>query len=119
MNPIHQNPYLTGKHRLPAGAVPLATDHLGTVICQTVPHFWIRWHEDTGRIDQLPLAATQKQVMLCLVAAFGGKKEMAKRLYVAERTVEAWAGGQAPLTLKAAYDIALLLPPLPPNQDEA
>ena len=113
MKPIHQASYLAGKHKLPSGTVPLATDMPGTIICQTVLHYWIRLHTKTGRIDQLPLASTQKKVIACLLEAFGGKKEMAAKIYVSERTIESWLGGQSPLTLKAAYDIAQLLPPLP------
>lgn len=113
MKPIHQASYLAGEHKLPSGAVPLATDRPDTIICQTVPHYWIRLNTKTGWIDQLSLASTQKKVVACLVEAFGSKKEMAAKIYVSERTIESWLGGQSPLTLKAAYDIAQLLPPLP------
>jgi hypothetical protein len=119
MTPIHHAPYLAGEHKLPAGAVPLVTDKPGTVICQTTPHYWIRWHEGTGKIDQLPLAATQKAVVACLIAAFGGRKTMAAKLYMSERTIEAWSQGRIPLTCKAAHDIAHLLPPLPPPAGKA
>lgn len=101
--------YLAGDFRLPAGAIPLVEIHDGWVICQTAHGYWIRFSPLAGDPVSLP-NSIQKQVIVCLIEAFGGMKAMAKRLNVSTRTIEAWRSGRATLPLKAADDIAHLLP---------
>lgn len=101
--------YLAGDFRLPAGAIPLVTTHDDWVICQTAHGYWIRFSPLAGEPVKLPRSA-QKQILVCLIEAFGGMQAMADRLNVSTRTIEAWRSTRATLPLKVADDIAHLLP---------
>jgi hypothetical protein len=102
------SPYLEGKHKLPAGAVPLCTDKPGSVICQTAHGYWIRWWEETRSIERTH-QSIQRHVVAALVARAGGTQALADRIKVSPRTVQAWRGSRIPIPLKAADDIAHLL----------
>jgi len=108
MTPITNPTYLFGLHNLPAGAVPLASDKPGSVVCQTPPGRWIRWWPGTRSIEALP-PSTQKKVMVCLVGHFGKRSKMAEALDVSPRTIDAWRMMVQPLPVKAAERIARLL----------
>jgi hypothetical protein len=100
--------YLAGGHKLPAGAVPLATDQPGSVICQTPPGRWIRWWPGTRSIESVP-PETQIGVVNALVERFGTKGALAEALQVSPRTVDAYRRNQAVITVKTAEEIARML----------
>jgi hypothetical protein len=104
MTPINPAKYLAGKHRLPAGAVPLATDHPGSVIATTPHNRWLRWWETDSRIEHAP-NSIQKQVVTCICKALGGTQAMADTLGVSRRTVEAWRAVRIPVPPRAAETI--------------
>lgn len=108
MTPITTTPYLAGRHKLPAGAVPLATDQPASLICQTAPGRWIRWWPGTRSIESLP-PAIQAAVIQTLTAHFGGRKKFAAALEVNVRTVDAWKRCVQTLPIRAAEQIARLL----------
>lgn len=100
--------WLQGQRKLPAGAVPLAADPVGSVVALTPYGDWIRW-AGTLSIQSMP-RDTQKGVMDVLVSQFGGTSAaMAERLGVSPRTVEAWRSGKSPLPISKAYEIAQIL----------
>jgi hypothetical protein len=108
MTPIaNTSPYITGAHKLPAGAIPLCTDKPGSVICQTPHGYWIRWWEGTRSIETVP-RSIQRKVVTALVTKAGGTEAFADLVKVSPRTVEAWRSCRIPLPLKAADDIANL-----------
>lgn len=108
MTLLTTNSYLVGRHPLPAGAVPLATDKPGAVICQTPHARWIRWWPGTRSIESVPMTI-QKQVLTSLCDKIGGTHETAAALGVSHRTIEAWRACRIPLPLKAADQIAQYL----------
>lgn len=105
MTLLTTNSYLVGRHPLPAGAIPLATDEDGALVCQTPHHRWIRWWAGARRIEALP-ATVQKPVVRAVCKQFGGTAKTAEALGVSPRTVEAWRSCCMPLPVKAAEQIA-------------
>lgn len=109
MTPINPAKYLAGKHRLPSGAVPMATDKPGSVLAVTPHGRWIRWWEGTSSIESVP-PGIQKVVVDALVEAMGGTSAtMAEALGISRRTVEAWRAGRIPLPAKSAENICRVL----------
>lgn len=108
MTPIPTTAYLSGSHKLPAGAVPLVTDKPASMICQTPPGRWIRWWPGTRSIEALP-PAIQTEVVACLSAHFGGRRKFAEALEVNVRTVDAWKSRIQTMPVKVAEQIARLL----------
>ncbi len=104
MTPINPAKYLAGKHRLPAGAVPLATDQPGSVLATTPHNRWIRWWE-TDSLNQAVSNSIQAPVVAAICAALGGTKAMAEKLEVSPRTVEAWRSARMPLPSRSAESI--------------
>lgn len=96
--------WLKGSAPLPAGAVPLAAEPSGGLICLMPTGRWIHW---LGGVIASRPPETQRDVMDVVVAALGGTAATAAAvLDVSPRTVEAWRSGRAALTTKAAYQIA-------------
>lgn len=108
MRLISTTSYLAGRHALPAGAVPLATDQPGSVICQTAPGRWIRWWPGTRSIEALP-GEIQIPVMVALAERFGGRTKLAAAMDVSPRTIDAWRRNQAVIPVKTAEAIARML----------
>lgn len=108
MTPIATTAYLTGSHKLPAGAVPLASDKPASSICQTPAGRWIRWWPGTRSIEALP-PAIQASVIAALTAHFGGRQKFADALEVNVRTIDAWKRCVQTLPVRAAEQIARLL----------
>lgn len=108
MNLLATTPYLAGSHKLPAGAVPIATDKPGSVICQTPSGRWIRWWPGTRSIESLP-GGIQIPVINALVARYGTKQALAAALEVSPRTIDAWRRNQCVFPAKAAEQAAGLL----------
>ena len=107
MRPINKiAKYYIGHHRLPAGAVPLASENMAAIVCLTPPGRWIRWWPADGLSQPLP-ATAQREVLETVIAQLGGTAaSAADRLGVSPRTVEAWRCGKAALPIRAAYEIA-------------
>lgn len=98
---------LSGANRLPAGVVPLATDKPGSMVVITAVGCWRRWWPGTRSYESMPHRETQRAVMAVLCEQMGGTSaDIAARLGVSPRTVEAWRQGKAALTAKAAIRIA-------------
>ena len=108
MTLLTTNSYLVGRHALPAGAIPLAADQPGSLVCQTPHHRWIRWWPGTRSIESLP-GTVQKQVLHAVVERFGSTVNTAAALGVSPRTVEAWRSCRIPLPIKAAEQIARIV----------
>lgn len=108
MKPIPTRDWLAGKHPLPAGAVPLASDLEGTVICATPSGRWIRWHAKKRTMEDACPGA-QREVIRMAVSVTGGTAMLAEKLKVSPRTVEAWRGGTKPLPIRVAEQIAWIL----------
>ena len=97
---------LAGRNPLPAGAVPLAEDAPGSVICLMPNGRWIRWWPGTRSMESMP-PETQRAVMEVVIGQLGGTAAtVGATLDVSPRTVEAWRSGKAPLPIKTAYAIA-------------
>lgn len=111
MKPITKIPeWLIGRRRLPAGALPLATETGMQMICLMPTGRWIRWWPADSLIQQMP-PDTQKAVMLVLIEQLGGSTaKAAEKLGVSTRTVEAWRQGKNPLPIGKAYEITELIP---------
>lgn len=97
---------LAGRTPLPAGAVPLAEDKPGSVICLMPSGRWLRWWPGTRSMESMP-EDTQRAVVDVLVSQLGGSAAKAgEALGISPRTVEAWRSGKAPLPIKSAFAIA-------------
>ena len=108
MTLLHTTTYLGGRHPLPAGAIPLATDQPGSVICQTPHNRWIRWWPGTRSIESAPMTV-QRLILAALCKRTGGTTELAAEMDVSARTVEAWRSCRMPMPIKAAETAARLL----------
>jgi len=98
-----------GSIRLPAGAVPLASDQYAGIVCLMPSGRWVRWWP-TESLLQTMAPETQSTVMSVLIGHFGGTAAtMALRLGVSVRTVEGWRSGRARLPIKPAYKITQAL----------
>jgi DNA-binding XRE family transcriptional regulator len=100
--------YYAGAKILPAGAIPLASERgaITGVICLMPSGAWVRWIPNANAIYPLP-PEVQRDVMEVVIGQLGGTSAaLAERLDVSPRTVEAWRSGKAPLSIKAAYQIA-------------
>lgn len=98
--------YYLGQRRLPAGAVPLASDSDAAIVCLSAAGRWIRWWPAEGLIQTLP-PKTIRKVMEVIIGELGGTaKATAEKIDVSPRTVEAWRGGYAKMSIAAAYRIA-------------
>ncbi len=98
---------LAGRYPLPAGAVPLATDQPGSVVCITAPGRWVRWWPGTRSIEAMPSPDTQRAVIGVIIAQLGGTAATtAVALDVSHRTVEAWRTGRDALPVRTAHRIA-------------
>lgn len=97
---------LKGYSPLPAGAIPLAEDKPGSMVCLMPTGRWVRWWPGTRSLESLP-AKIQQAVMDVVVEQLGGTAAAtAKNLGVSPRTVEAWRSGKAALPSKSAMGIA-------------
>ena len=95
--------YINGSRPLPSGAVPLAAEGLGGIICLMPNGRWIMWLEC---IHFRP-PETQRAVVEVIIGQLGGTAAaVGAALDVSPRTVEAWRSGKAPLPIKSAYAIA-------------
>lgn len=108
MTLLTTNSYLVGRHPLPAGAVPLATDQAGALVCQTPHARWIRWWPATRSIESVP-RSIQKLVLTAVCQRLGGTLKTGETLGVSPRTIEAWRSCRMPLPIKAAEQIARLM----------
>jgi DNA-binding XRE family transcriptional regulator len=119
MTPIpHLARHLAGRHPLPAGAVPLASDKPGSLVCMMPCGRWIRWWPGTRSIEPMP-PETSKAVAAMLVEHLGGTSARAAvGIGVSTRTVEAWRSGRAKMALATALRIAELLARAAPVPDD-
>ena len=98
--------YYIGQRRLPAGAVPLASDGHAAIVCLGAAGSWVRWWPADGVIQTMP-PKTIRAVMEVVINELGGTaKATAEKIDVSPRTVEAWRGGSAKMSIAAAYRIA-------------
>ena len=106
MTPINPTKYLAGKHRLPAGAVPLATDKPGSVLAVTPHARWIRWWEGTSSVEGVA-PGIQVPAVNSLIAALGGtSKSTAAATGISPRTIESLRIARMPMSAKAADQFA-------------
>jgi hypothetical protein len=98
--------WLQGRHPMPAGAIPLASNSSGGVVCMLPSGLWIMWRD--GLLTHRP-PETQRAVMDVAINLLGGTAAaMAERLKVSPRTVEGWRIGRR-IEAKKAMEMAELM----------
>lgn len=111
MHPIHRHTdYLLGRRRLPAGAIPLAADLVGSALTCYTPATgrWIRWWPADALIETLP-ADTIRDITAHAADRLGGQAALADALGISLRTVQAWACARAQPSAATAHTLARLL----------